>query len=119
MTGSSASRCPGWSIAPGCKSLGWLDPGRLFNLIREHWEDAGGIATTVLGYVSRSGFALLGMVANIVLLPVLTFFFLRDWDLMVGVSRALVPRDHFGTVRQLAMRIRMRCSAASCAGNCW
>ena len=47
-------------------------------------KQAGGIATTVLGYVSRSGFAVLGMVANIVLLPVLTFFFLRDWDLLVG-----------------------------------
>jgi predicted PurR-regulated permease PerM len=87
----------------GLQILAWLDPGRLFTLIRENWEDAGGIATTVLGYVSRSGFALLGMVANIVLLPVLTFFFLRDWDLLVGRVGALIPRDHFSTVRKLAM----------------
>ncbi len=86
----------------GLQILAWLDPTRLFTLIREHWESAGGFATTVLGYVSRSGFALLGMVANIVLLPVLTFFFLRDWDLLVGRVGALIPRDHFATVRKLA-----------------
>ena len=86
----------------GLQVLSWLDPERLFQLIREHWQSAGGVAATVLGYVSRSGFALLGWLANIVLLPVLTFFFLRDWDLIVGRVGALVPRDHYDTVRRLA-----------------
>src|SRR6478672_3990920 len=58
----------------GLEILSWLDPGRLFTLIQEHWERAGGVAATVLGYVSRSGFALLGWIANLVLLPVLAFF---------------------------------------------
>ncbi|QIL20041.1 AI-2E family transporter [Thermomonas sp. HDW16] len=86
----------------GLQILSWLDPERLFNLIREHWERAGGIAATVLGYVSRSGFALLGMIANLVLLPVLAFFFLRDWDLLVDRVGALVPRDQYQTVNKLA-----------------
>ena len=85
----------------GLQILSWLDPGRLFQLIREHWESAGGVAATVLGYVSRSGFALLGWIANIVLLPVLTFFFLRDWDLLVERVGSLVPRDHYDTVARL------------------
>ncbi len=86
----------------GLQILSWMDPERLFQLIREHWQGAGGAAATVLGYVSRSGFALMGWLANIVLLPVLTFFFLRDWDLIVGRVGALVPRDHYDTVRRLA-----------------
>ena len=86
----------------GLQILSWLDPARLFALIREHWDAAGGVATAVLGYVSRSGFALLGMLANIVLLPVLTFFFLRDWDLLVERVGSLVPRDRYETVRRLA-----------------
>lgn len=94
---------PWFEHRTGLQILAWLDPTRLFTLIREHWEAAGGFATTVLGYVSRSGFALLGMVANIVLLPVLTFFFLRDWDLLMGRVGALVPRDRFEIVRKLAM----------------
>ena len=87
----------------GLQILSWLDPQRLFALVREHWQGAGGIVAAVLGYVSRSGFALLGMIANIVLLPVLTFFFLRDWDVLVERVGALIPRNHFAIVRKLAM----------------
>ena len=86
----------------GLELLAWLDPERLFQLVRAHWEQAGGAAATMLGYLSRSGFALLGWIANIVLLPVLTFFFLRDWDLLVERVAALVPRDHAATVSRLA-----------------
>jgi predicted PurR-regulated permease PerM len=56
----------------------------------------------MLGYLSRSGFALLGWVANIVLIPVLTFFFLRDWDVFIERAASLVPRDHLRVVSQLA-----------------
>ena len=86
----------------GLQILSWLDPDRLFALLQEHWQGAGGMAATVLGYVSRSSFAVLGWMANIVLLPVLTFFFLRDWDLFIGRIGALIPRDHYDTVRRLA-----------------
>src|SRR5688572_9766873 len=43
----------------GLELAAWLDPERVVRLIREHWERAGGIATTLLGYLSRSGFALI------------------------------------------------------------
>ena len=85
----------------GLQLLAWMDPDRLIELARSHWEQAGGVATTVLGYLSRSGFALLAVVANVVLLPVLTFFFLRDWDQFVERIAALVPRDHEATVTRL------------------
>src|SRR3546814_11748029 len=42
------------------------------------------------------------MVANVVLIPVLTFFFLRAWDVFVERAASLVPRDHLGTVSRLA-----------------
>jgi predicted PurR-regulated permease PerM len=80
----------------------WLDFNRLLDLIRANWQRAGGMATTVLGYVSRSGFAILAVVANVVLLPVLTFFFLRDWDTLVDRVAALIPRDHINTATRLA-----------------
>ena len=80
----------------------WLDPVRIFDLIRSHWESAGGVAATIVAYVSRSGFAMLAWIANIVLIPVLAFFFLRDWDVMVERVAALVPRDHLDTVSRLA-----------------
>ena len=36
------------------------------------------------------------------LVPVLTFYFLRDWDVLVERVAALVPRDHIDTVTRLA-----------------
>jgi predicted PurR-regulated permease PerM len=80
----------------------WLDPEYLIDQLRVHWERAGGIATTALGYLSRSGFALFAWLANIVLVPVLTFFFLRDWDLFVERAASLVPRAQLATVSRLA-----------------
>ena len=86
----------------GLDLMEWFDPGRLIQLVREHWERAGGIAANVLGYVSRSGFLLVAWVANIVLVPVLTFYFLRDWDVLVQRIASLVPRDHLAIASRLA-----------------
>jgi predicted PurR-regulated permease PerM len=86
----------------GLEITQWLDLSHLFELIRSNWDRAGGVATTLLGYLSRSGFALLTLVANVALLPVLTYFFLRDWDVFVERIAALVPRDHLGTASRLA-----------------
>ncbi|QQP95982.1 AI-2E family transporter [Lysobacter enzymogenes] len=80
----------------------WLDLNHMIELVRSNWERAGGIATTLLGYLSRSGFALIAMVANIALLPVLTFFFLRDWDKLVERVASLIPRAYLDTVGRLA-----------------
>ncbi|MFC3816856.1 AI-2E family transporter [Lysobacter sp. GCM10012299] len=79
-----------------------LDFSHFAQLVRENWDQAGGIATTMLGYLSRSGSAVLAMVANIALLPVIAFFFLRDWDLLVERVASLIPRKHLPTVERLA-----------------
>ena len=57
----------------------------------------------MFGYFSRSGFAVMAWIANLVLLPILTFYFLRDWDTLVERIAALVPRDHIATVNRLAL----------------
>ena len=80
----------------------WLDMDRIIEFVSGHWEGARGVATTVLGYVSRSGFAVFGWIANLVLIPILTFYFLRDWDVLVARVRLMVPRDHVATVERLA-----------------
>ncbi|KRA53403.1 hypothetical protein ASD77_01565 [Pseudoxanthomonas sp. Root65] len=87
----------------GLELVAWLDPDRLTEWIRGHWQQAGGVAATLFGYFSRSGFAVMAWVANLVLLPILTFYFLRDWDTLVERIAALVPRDHIATVTRLAL----------------
>ncbi|KMM73618.1 membrane protein [Xanthomonas sp. NCPPB 1128] len=88
----------------GLELMTWLDPERLIDWIRGHWQQAGGVAATFFGYLSRSGFAMVTWVVNLVLLPILTFYFLRDWDLLVARVAATIPRNHVGTITRLAQQ---------------
>lgn len=86
----------------GFEIMAWLAPEKLFDWVRSHWQQAGGAATALFGYVSRSGFAMVGLVVNLALLPILTYYFLRDWDKLVERVASLIPRNHIQTVSRLA-----------------
>lgn len=79
-----------------------LDTQQLINMLQEHWKEAGGFATAVLERVSKSGLTLVGWTLNLVLIPVVAFYLLRDWDIMVDRIHALVPRSIEPTVVRLA-----------------
>lgn len=79
-----------------------LDMDKIVGLLRAHWQSAGGIATAILATVGKSGLALLGWVVNLTLIPVLLFYFLRDWDSMVARIRALLPRHLEPAISELA-----------------
>ncbi len=57
-----------------------------------HWQSAGGTAARLLASLSRSGLSLLGWLANLFIVPVVTFYLLRDWDLLMARIRELLPR---------------------------
>lgn len=81
---------------------GYIDPSQLIVLLKQHWQEAGGIAATVFGGVSKSGLAILGWIANLALIPVVTFYFLRDWRVMLARIRELLPRPVEPLVLKLA-----------------
>jgi predicted PurR-regulated permease PerM len=79
-----------------------LDSENLKRVVAENLPQAGGIARDLLGTLSRSGGALLMFVANLMLIPVVTFYLLRDWDNLIDwVDEAVPPRNR-DTVRGLA-----------------
>jgi predicted PurR-regulated permease PerM len=55
----------------------------------------------LLSTATSSGLALLAWLANLVLIPVVSFYLMRDWDLMVAKLRSLLPRGREGLVVQL------------------
>jgi predicted PurR-regulated permease PerM len=69
-----------------------FDLGLVQKTLAQHWREAGGIATQVWSSVSGSGLAVLGWLVNLFLIPVLTFYLLRDWDHLVAGIRVLLPR---------------------------
>lgn len=59
------------------------------------------IAQLLLSQVTASSLAFLGWLANMLLIPVVTFYLLRDWDILVAKMRRLLPRQKAGTIVQL------------------
>lgn len=68
----------------------------------EHLGKTTDIAGIILSKVTASGLALMAWVANLLLIPVVSFYLMRDWDLMVARIRSLLPRNREHLVAQLA-----------------
>src|SRR6185437_15450824 len=70
--------------------------------IKEHIGSVGGIAGQVLGKVSRSGLGVVLWLTNLVLIPVVAVYLLRDWDRLVAAIDRLLPRSIQPTIAHLA-----------------
>jgi len=75
-----------------------FDTGRLMEAVKEHMGSIG----TVLGKLSRSGVGVIMWMTNLVLIPVVAFYLLRDWDRLVAWVDAMLPRSVEPTVARLA-----------------
>ena len=62
-------------------------------IISENWITAGDMLTRVWQQVTGSGLALAAGLANLVLIPVVTFYLLRDWDRLIENIRNILPRN--------------------------
>ena len=87
--------------------MGWepgsVDISALGNLVSANWQKAGGLLVALLGNVSQSGMALLGWLGSTLLVPVVTFYLLRDWDVLVARLRSLLPRPVEPKITELAL----------------
>ena len=79
-----------------------LDPENLRKLLMENWSQTGSSAAAILKPVTQSGLALLGTLASLLLIPVVTFYLLRDWDVLMARIHALLPLRARSTVESLA-----------------
>ncbi|GLZ88168.1 AI-2E family transporter [Metapseudomonas resinovorans] len=66
---------------------------RFKTVISGHLGQTTDFAGTLLASVTASGLALLAWFGNLLLIPVVGFYLLRDWDLMVAKLRVLLPRN--------------------------
>jgi predicted PurR-regulated permease PerM len=80
-----------------------LDADGLKKVVSEHWSEAGGIAAQVWAGVSKSGGALIAATASLLLVPVVSFYLLRDWDHLVAWIRDIIPPRLLPRVTELAL----------------
>lgn len=60
--------------------------------IAEHWSSAQGLIPVLLGHARAGGMALVGLLANLFLVPVVMFYLLQDWPRLLAALREGVPR---------------------------
>ncbi|WP_084197608.1 AI-2E family transporter [Solimonas soli] len=85
-----------WILETGLPKLGIhvgtrLDAGALQQIVSEHWSETGDIVKTLWLRVSESGKAFITMGANLLMIPIVSFYLMRDWDRLVAWIRALIP----------------------------
>lgn len=79
-----------------------VDAEALRETLLSHWHELGGFVRSVLGRVTTGGQILFGWLAYLLVVPVVTFYLLRDWDRLVANVHDLLPRQHERTVSRLA-----------------
>jgi predicted PurR-regulated permease PerM len=79
-----------------------LDAAGLKAMVAENWTQAGGAARYLIGTIFKSGAALLAFTSALILVPVVSFYLLRDWDRLIAWVDGMVPPRHQPTVRGFA-----------------
>lgn len=82
-----------------------FDIGGIRKAILAHWQEVGSFAGLVVDHLGRSGALILGWVTYLLLIPVVTFYLLRDWDLLIAAVRDLLPKRIEPVVSKLAGEI--------------
>ncbi len=87
------------------KGIRPLKTEQLIGFIQNYWQEGSAVTESLLKSVSHSGAVILGWVMNLILIPVITFYLLRDWDDLVAKVHDLFPRTVARTVGKLANEV--------------
>ena len=70
-----------------------FDSAHMTQMLKDYWREISSAAFKVVDYVSRGGMAVAALLTNLILIPVVTFYLLRDWDPLVRAIHDLLPRS--------------------------
>lgn len=68
-----------------------IDIASLKQMLTENWKSAGGVAAQLLPSLKSGGMIVLTFLMNLILVPVVLFYLLRDWNNLVKQVGGLVP----------------------------
>lgn len=85
------------TVVPNLESALGVEPGTInLDIIRQtvvnNWQDIGNTAGKLLVKLTNSGQVIFAWLAYILLIPVVTFYLLRDWNELLSRIQALIPR---------------------------
>lgn len=82
-----------------------FETAQLKTLLLNNWKTAGGLMGSVMLALSQHSITVLGWLTNLLLIPVVLFYLLRDWHALLKSIDALIPRKIQAKTRQIASEI--------------
>lgn len=64
----------------------------------QHWQQAGGLLAALVAYISSSSLGVAAWLTNMLLIPVVAFYLLIDWKILLEHLSALIPRRYEQTI---------------------
>ncbi len=108
-----ATKIPQWISVIQQKGIPWLQDrlgisleaiplSEVKSMLSENWGTTGGVIKKLWSSVAGSSLALVAWLANLVLIPVVAFYLLRDWDVLMVNIRDFLPRSVESKITGLA-----------------
>ena len=80
-----------------------LDGNAIKDGLAKNWKEAGHSLGQVLGVIGYSGAAIINFFMYIILIPVITFYLMRDWPKLLLRIQAMIPRSQKQIVTELTI----------------
>ena len=110
-----SERIPGYITALNERLIPWLNAKLGLKLeldfqgfkqnITEYVQGADGLAGKIFASLKIGGMALVGFFVNLILVPVVLFYLLRDWDALIEKIDHLIPRRWHDRITTIAREI--------------
>lgn len=88
--------------------FGWevqFDAESIKNFVAQEWQSTDGLSTRILTSLRMGGLALAGIIGNLVLIPLVLFYLLDDWPLLIHSIDNAIPRRWHAQVGDIAAEI--------------
>lgn len=100
----SATAIP-WAAGKLGFDLANFDTAQFTEMVKDYWAEISSAAFKLIDVISRGSMAAVALLINLVLIPVVTFYLLRDWDLMIRGIHDLLPRKMEAEISRLAKEV--------------
>ena len=82
-----------------------IDYAQIQQIVTENWQTAGNFAKQIALGIGTHGLAIIGWLANLILIPLVLFYLLVDWNVIIGKINHLLPRKMLAKTVEIASDI--------------
>ncbi len=82
-----------------------IDFAQIQQMLTENWKTAGNFAKNIALGISSQGLVIISWMANLILIPLVLFYLLVDWNIIIDKTSHLIPRKFIPKTKEIASEI--------------